>query len=116
MNVAIVEQRTQAITIKEMDPEEPSRLKDFTYFAKPHETFCRENLGFLLKHLRENQFETGLHTLINTDVLHDTHYKHLVMSMLQSGDKIQLRINVNYVTEADSSSLHLIKMLKTPVK
>lgn len=47
------------------------------YFAKPYEPFCKENLSFLIKYLRELNFESGLQTLISDSVVHSGIYKHI---------------------------------------
>jgi hypothetical protein len=82
-----------------------------TYFAKPHESFCRENLSFLRKHLRNIVYDSGILPLLNTDMLHDTHYKHFKMEFKNEDDFISVQFQVSYITEADSASSKIGKLL-----
>lgn len=82
-----------------------------TYFAKPHESFCRENLSFLRKHLRSTVYESGILSLLNTDLLHDTHYKHYKMELKNEETHIDLRFEVSFVTQAAQEPFNLGKIL-----
>jgi len=117
MNVAIVERRKETIVIKSIDPNsyDHGSLKDFIYFSKPAETFCRENTAYLLKHLKENLFETGLYKLINNDKLHDTHYKHYSMRIENKKNIIKVKFQLNFVVEGATDPISLKKLLKAPV-
>ena len=115
MNVAIVERRKETIVIKQIDPNDGEKVKDFIYFSKPAETFCRENTAYLLKHLKEHLFETGLYKLVNNDKLHDTHYKHYSMVIENKLDNIKVKFQLNFVVEGAWDAANLRKTLKAPV-
>lgn len=46
--------------VESADPRDPSKLKEFTYLAKPFEATCRDNMYFFYKHLKETLFESGI--------------------------------------------------------
>lgn len=71
--------RSKAVTLRD-----PSSENHWLYFAKPQESFCKENLKFLVQHLRQFQFSSGLHTLLNQQAMHDTYYKHLQFALVKS--------------------------------
>ena len=74
-----------------------------TYIAKPMETLCQENVSFLLKHLDEMVYQSGISTLYNGEQMHDSHYKHLQMSVEKTyeGENtfLELKFKVAYVTQ-----------------
>ena len=50
-----------------------------TYLSKPYETFCQENAAFMLKHLNETVFQSGIHSLYSSEAMHDTYYKQMTL-------------------------------------
>ena len=82
LSVSIFEEREEAIEIMGptrssklfATPEDEKKLKT-TYFAKPYETFCQENVNFMLKHLNQTVFQSGIHSLYSSEAMHDTYYK-----------------------------------------
>ena len=53
-----------------------------------------------MKHLKEIIFDSGVTSLINTDKLHDTYYKHYRMNLVNSKEQVKLSFQLNFVTEA----------------
>ena len=92
MQVAIYETRVKSVQLNDQ-----SSTQDWVYFAKPNESICKENLKFILQHLKMLQFESGIHKLINTEALHDTYYKHLKYTLKNTDGKLSLKVDVNYV-------------------
>ena len=65
LSVAVFEQRSiEEISIVD------GHNQIFSYFSKPYEPFCKENLSFLLKVLSNLNYEGGLHTLLTDQVIH----------------------------------------------
>lgn len=100
--MAIFEQREKAIWIQ--NPDESESL----YFSNPFESTCKENFTFLFKHLQAIQFESGIHTLLNKDLLQDTHYKHLSYKFTNLDDTLRLQAKIAYVTETPAHTLSAI--------
>ena len=110
LSVAIYENRKDAIEIKgPSHPEQFFNSKDLderktTYLSKPYESFCQENLSFLLKHLNETVWNSGLHTLYSSEAFHDTHYKQVSMVLqkeypAEGGQILHLSQKIAYVTK-----------------
>ena len=110
MSVAIYEQRRDAIEIKgashpdQFFTTEDIKQRKTTYLSKPYESFCQENLSFLLKHFNETVWNSGLHTLYSSDAFHDTHYKEVSMVLekvypAEGGTMLQLHWKIAYVTK-----------------
>jgi hypothetical protein len=57
-------------------------------------------------------YESGISTLINTDKLHDTFYKHLRVKILNtSTDEIKLSYQLNFITQSASKPFLLESIL-----
>lgn len=84
--------RSKAVSLKD-----PSSQSNWLYFAKPQESFCKENMKFALKHLKMFQYSSGLHTLINEEAMHDTYYKHLRFDLQKNSQGSVFTISAAYV-------------------
>lgn len=87
MQVGIYEKRLKAVSLHDSNSED-----NWLYFGKPNESFCKENLKFILQHLQMLQFESGIHKLVNTEALHDTYYKHLKYTLKNQNGKLNLAV------------------------
>jgi len=87
--VAIVEKRHEAVEIagKTLNtfftPDDLARRRT-NYFAKPYESFCQENLSYMLKHLNETVWSSGINSLLNSTAIHNTFYKEASMILEKS--------------------------------
>lgn len=65
----------------------------FVYYSKPYETFCVDNLSYMLKQLNMTTFDSGILNLINIHKSQDTDYKHLSMEFNRNAQgKLSLRM------------------------
>ena len=98
-------------TLDEVFPTSVDRSKRKTYwFAKPFETFCQENMSFMLKHLNETAFQSGVHTLFSSDAMHDTHYKHSSIVIektnpVEGGEILHLKFDVAYMVQPSKKKM-----------
>lgn len=56
MALAIYEERAESFEL--LDPINENLIN--TYFSKPNEPLCRENIAFLFKHLNQTNFDSGI--------------------------------------------------------
>ncbi|CDW82854.1 gpi transamidase component gpi16 [Stylonychia lemnae] len=69
----------------------------FYYYSKPYEPYCKENLQFLLKHLRSTVFESGISSLLNDDTYNLSPYKHLSVKIEHKPDTKAMIINFDVI-------------------
>ena len=80
-SVSIVETRNESIEIQSKSlPElfytsEDLKQRKTTYYAKPFESFCHENLSYMLRYLNETVYTSGLRSLYSSKTMHNTFYK-----------------------------------------
>ena len=127
MSVAIFEKRFDAIEIESKTLQKQFRTQDeidrrkTTYLGKPYETFCQENVSFILKHLNETVFQSGISTLYKSEAMHDTYYKHAQMLLENEispsgGEQLKLKFQMAYVSKertTNETSMTFQRMLKT---
>ena len=106
LSVAIFEQRKDAIEIQAGNHEEIQ-----TYLSKPFETFCQENVSFMMKHLNMTNYESGFRTLFNSEIMHDSHYKQVSFIVeKQKGEDgaevLTTRWKIAYVTERNTKDFN----------
>ena len=94
LQTAIFEERNEAINI---DIGYPQTDSVWTYFAKPFESICQENFKFIFRHLDSFLFDSGIHRLIDSQQLHNTHYKSLRYRLSNEEGKVKLNVEVAYV-------------------
>ena len=109
-SVAIFERRHEAVEIRGASAgdsfftSEDEAQRTTTYFAKPYETFCVENVSFITKHLNETVWASGIHSLFNSETMHNTFYKESSMVLEKryprgGGTVLRLSWTLSYVTE-----------------
>lgn len=106
LSVAIFEQRKDAIEIQAGNQEDVQ-----TYLSKPFETFCQENVSFMMKHLNMTNYASGLRTLFNSEIMHDSHYKQVSFAVEKQkgengGEVLTTRWKIAYVTERNTKDFN----------
>lgn len=65
------------------------------------------------------QFDSGLHRLIDLASLHDTYYKHLKYHLVVVGGAqtkmMSLKVQINYVVQANYDGQSFVRSVKFPV-
>ena len=112
-SVSIVELRNESTEIEGISlPEhffttEDEQKRTTTYYAKPFESFCHENLSYLLKHLNETVYSSGVRSLYSSKTMHNTFYKQASWIIektypREGGQTLRLSWRVAYVAETGS--------------
>jgi hypothetical protein len=72
-----------------------------------------DNVSFLLKHLNETVFQSGLSTLVDHKALHDTHYKNYNIKFESKQDSLELQFKLSYVLTAKFEPDNPLKLFQS---
>ena len=61
--------------------------------------------------MRSTVYDSGIFSLLNTDKLHDTHYKHFKMELKNEENYIDLRFEISFVTQSSQEPFKISKVL-----
>eukprot|EP00347_Sterkiella_histriomuscorum_P003512 403364016 len=105
-SVAIFEQRDSYVQLQ--NPCNEGKIENFYYFSKPYEAMCKENLSFIIKTLKLITFDTGISTLLQDLVIHQSLYKHLKFIMKNESGQQIIQFQISYLTQINDKRLQSI--------
>ena len=82
-----------------------------SYFSRPYEAFCKENLSFILKSLGSLLFTSGLSSLMEDMVIHNSIYKHLTLKYTNIEGALKLDISISYALSHNDKKSSLVGIL-----
>ena len=72
----------------------------------------------MIKHLNETIWQSGIHPLYSSEAMHDTHYKHVGMTIekrypIDSDETLHMKWQIAYISKTKSKEPTFAKILQT---